>query len=135
MKISWIKQAFIAMVGITLLISCEYEFIEVATPQPPDPNDSTVDTILFATDIVPIFEASNCLGCHSGGSATAGLDLSAGNAYSSIISNNLVTPGDPENSRIYYFPHPVSGSHSYTYNSTGDADLIYLWIFQGAMDN
>ncbi|MCB2218918.1 MAG: hypothetical protein KQI35_00885 [Bacteroidetes bacterium] len=135
MKLSVIKQAFLALFAISMLISCEYEFIEVATPKPPDPNDTTVETVLFSTQIEPIFSASNCTNCHGGGSPSAGLNLSAGNAYNSIISNDLVTPGDPEASIIYTYPNPISGSHNTRYGSADDANLIYLWIFQGAMDN
>ncbi|MCB0805558.1 MAG: hypothetical protein KDC05_07135 [Bacteroidales bacterium] len=134
MKITWIKQFLAVLAGITMLISCEYEFIEVSGPKPPDPNDTTnpVDTILFSTQIEPIFDAASCTNCHNGGSLKP--DLTAGNAYGSIISEGLVVPGDPEASIIYNYPNPYTGSHNTKY-SNDQADLIYLWIFQGAMDN
>jgi hypothetical protein len=134
MKLSVIKQSLLALFFISVLISCEYEFIEIAGPKPPDPNDTTnpVDTVSFAAEVVPIFSASSCTNCHNGGLA---LDLSAGNAYSSIMSNGMAIPEDPENSKIYYYPHPVTGTHGTKYQNTDQSDLIYLWIFQGALDN
>lgn len=128
----WLKQTFLALFSIFVLISCEYEFIEIAKPQPPDPNDTNnppVD-ILFSTQIEPIFSANACTNCHGSG---ASLDLTTGNAYSSITSNGLVVPGEPENSDLYNVPGPT-GSHFKKYTTT-DADLVYLWIYQGALDN
>ncbi len=133
MKLSIIKQTLLALFFISVLISCEYEFIEVGGPQPPDPNDTTVDTVSFSAEIEPIFSASTCTNCHNGGSLTP--DLTAGNAYNSITSEGLVVPGDPEASKIYTYPNPVTGSHNTRYKSTDDADKIYLWIYQGALDN
>jgi len=124
----WLKQTFLALFFISVLISCEYEFIEVAQPTPPDPED----TISFTEQIEPIFVSSSCTNCHSG---ALPLDLSTGNAYNSIIDNGVVIAGDPEASKLYYYPHPVTGSHNTKYSSTDDTDLIYAWIFQGALDN
>lgn len=130
----WIKQTLAALFLIGVLVSCEYEFVEIATPQPPDPGDTTtpVDTIHFAAQIEPIFVSSNCTNCHSGGLA---LDLRTGFAYASIFANNVVTPGDPTVSKLYTYPHPVSGTHNTKYATVDDANLIYSWIAQGALDN
>jgi len=113
---------------VVFLGSCEYEFIEVYTPEPPDPTD----TIYFQAEITPIFVNSSCLGCHNGGMA---FDLSAPNAYNSIIDNDLVVPNDPDNSKIYTIPNPQTGSHAAKYSSINDANLIYGWIMQGALNN
>lgn len=112
---------------ITLLLfvavfmaSCEYEFIE------PIPPEVSTDTIHFTT-ITPIFENTSCTDCHNSGS----FDLTAANAYNTIMNNNFAVPGEPANSLIYTKP---SGSHFANY-SAGDADLIYNWILQGALNN
>jgi hypothetical protein len=132
MKIKWLLQ-FLTVLGLlSIFISCEYEFIEVAKPKPPDPNDTTpVDTISFALTIEPIFQSSGCTGCHSSGD----INLSAGNAYNSIMTNSLAVPFDPEASKIYTIPHPVSGTHIKKYSSVDDANLIAEWIYQGALNN
>jgi hypothetical protein len=117
----------LAIVGVVFFfISCEYEFIEAPKPVPPEPGD----TISFAAEVVPIFE-DGCTGCHNGGIA---FDLTAANAYNNIVNMNLVVPNDPEASRIWYFPEPVNGEHNAKY-SNKDANTIYNWINQGALNN
>ena len=128
----WIKQTFVALLGVLFIVSCEYEFIEVATPEPPDPNDTTIDTVSFAGVIEPIFESSSCTNCHNGGTAW---DLTTGNAYNSIIAEDAVVPFNPDASSIYTVPHPNSSSSHTKYNSVSDANSIYTWIYQGALDN
>lgn len=122
------------VIGILFLISCEYEYIEIATPEPPDPGDTTqpFDTIFFAAEIEPIFSNSSCTNCHTAGSF---LDLTAGASYNSIMSQNLAIPLDAENSKIYYYPHPQIGTHNNKYSSVDDANLIYSWIYQGCLNN
>ncbi|MBE0638873.1 MAG: hypothetical protein IH598_10165 [Bacteroidales bacterium] len=105
------------------LISCEYEFIEVA---PPDP---TVE-VKFSTDIVPIFSENNCINCHKTGGTSP--DLTAANAYNSI-NPDLVNLSNPELSTIYVTPGP-SGNHSVKY-TPGQASLVLEWIKQGAKNN
>lgn len=119
---------FALLFGAALFASCEYEFIEVYTPPPVD----LTDTVYFQAEIVPIFTNNSCLGCHNGGIA---FDLGAGNAYNSLISNNLVVPFDPESSLIYTVPNPQTGTHATKYGSNTDANLIYAWIEQGALNN
>jgi len=131
MKFNVVKQAIALFFIFSMLMSCEYEFIEVAKPTPPDPNDTT--KVSFSAEIEPIFSTAACTNCHSGSGGSAGLDLSAGNAYNSINSNGFVTPNDPENSEIYLTPNPT-GSHFKQYTAD-QANLVYLWIYQGALDN
>jgi hypothetical protein len=113
---------------VAFLASCEYEFIEVYTPPPVD----LTDTVFFHQEITPIFVNNNCIGCHNGGIE---FDLTGANAYNSIISNNLVVPFEPENSKIYTFPNPQTGTHATKYGSNSDANLIRAWIEQGALNN
>jgi hypothetical protein len=133
MNMKWLKQTIVAPFCISVLVSCEYDYIEIAKPQPPDPGDTNnpIDTIFFATQIEPLFESNSCTGCHGGGFF---LDLTPGNAYGSIMANGAAVAGDPDNSTIYSVPLP-SGSHYKKYASTDESDLIYMWIFQGALDN
>lgn len=128
----WLKQTLVALFCIMIMISCEYEFIEVAEPQPPDPNDTTIDTVSFTGQIEPIFVSSSCTNCHNGGLA---LDLSAGKAYNSIQVNGAVVAVDPNASQIYTYPHPITGTHNTKYSTTDDSKLISDWIYQGALDN
>jgi hypothetical protein len=136
MKFNPIKHALIALCFISLLVSCEYDYIEIATPPPPPPpdtNDTTpVHKISYALRIEPIFGLATCTNCHSGGLA---LNLTTGNSYNSIMNLGMATPGDPLNSKIYTYPHPVTGSHGTKYQNTAQADSIYLWIYQGALNN
>jgi len=120
---------FSLVVGLMLLVSCEYEFIEVAPPPPPpEPGDTTS----FAQEVVPIFENDGCTACHNGGLV---FDLTASNAYNSIMTNNLAVPYKPEESKIYTYPNPQTGEHNAKYKSIEHANTIYTWIFQGALDN
>jgi len=126
MRTNHIVKFITLIISVFLLSSCEYEFIEVYTPPAPDPTD----TIYFQAEITPIFVSSTCTSCHNGGLA---FDLTAANAYNSITANNLVVPFEPENSMIYTVPK--SGTHFASFSSNADADLIYGWILQGALNN
>jgi hypothetical protein len=126
----WIKPVFAAIIFAFLMVSCEYEFIEApAPPPPPVPGDTTS----FANDVLPIFENANCTNCHNGGGLS--LDLTPDNAFNSIYDNNLVVPTEPEASVIYTYPHPVNGTHNTKYSSVDDANELYNWILEGALDN
>ncbi len=117
------------LIGLMLLVSCEYEFIEVAPPPPPpEPGDTTS----FAQEVAPIFESDGCTACHDGGLS---FDLTALNAYYSIKTNELVVPFNPEGSIIYTYPHPQTGEHHSKYKSNSHSNTIYNWIMQGALDN
>jgi hypothetical protein len=125
---------FLKILGVLLIISfissCEYEFITI--PESAPPPDSTASITSFDTVIAPIFTKDGCVVCHNG---SFKFDLGPANAYNSIINNNLVVAGDPANSKIYYYPHPLTGTHSNKYSSKAEADSIYKWIYQGALNN
>lgn len=133
MNMKWLKQTFAAIFILSLMVSCEYDYIEIAKPQPPDPGDTNnpVDTIFFSAQIEPLFASNNCTGCHGGSNF---LNLTTGNAHASIMANGFADPDDPENSEIYAVPLP-SGSHYAKYGSNDEANLVYSWIIQGALDN
>lgn len=119
---------FASLIGI--LASCSYDYIEYPVVAPPDPND----TVYFAQKIAPIFTTGDkCTSCHKVG-GTASPDLSTGASYGSIVPA-LINTSEPETSRIYWFPNPASSDHVWKKLSQNEADLILLWIQQGALNN
>lgn len=123
---------FIALVSIMMaffLTSCKYDYVVVPKAPPIDPEVP----VKFAAEIVPIFTGTNnCIACHkTGGTAP---DLTADNAYSSIVPA-LVNTTDAESSIIYQFPHPLSATHAWKKYSAAEAELILVWIKQGAKNN
>ncbi|MCO5263614.1 MAG: hypothetical protein M9901_12120 [Lentimicrobium sp.] len=111
--------AFSAMVG-----SCEYEFVE------PDQTPVTTE-VSFATDIVPIFNAScNFAGCHAAGAVPP--DLSPAGAYNSLIQLNQINTDNPSGSLLY--TSITSGSMK-SFSNAEQAKLILAWIQQGAKNN
>ena len=131
MKPKHIISLLLIAVLVSFLASCEYDFIK---PEPTQPPPGPTDTISFSQEVQPIFESNNCTGCHKPQGA-AGLDLTAPNAYNSIISNGLVNTTDPASSRIYTFPHPTTGGHNYKYANEAEANIVLYWIEQGANNN
>ncbi len=131
MKPQRILSLLLIAVFVSFFASCEYDFIK---PEPTPPPPPPTDTVSFSLEVAPIFESNSCTGCHKPNGA-AGLDLTAANAYNSIISNGLVNTTDPESSKIYYYPHPTIGSHSYRYETVAEANTVLYWIEQGALDN
>jgi hypothetical protein len=113
--------------AIVFATSCQYKFIVEPVVPPPDPGD----TVYYSQEIEPIYGTQGCTGCHNTGGTQP--DLSEGNSYSSITGMGLVDEGDPEASKIYYYPLP-DGSHFAKYTSA-QAALILGWIEQGANDN
>jgi hypothetical protein len=88
-------------------------------------------------------------GCHSSGSASAGLDLSEGQAYDNIVnvpsdvqgSKDLVEPGDADNSYLYLKvigDESISGGQMPRFGdplSQDLQDLLRDWIEAGAQNN
>ncbi len=125
------NKKLIYSIGIIAIIvfatSCQYKFIVEPVIPPPDPTD----TISFSQQIVPIFSEQGCTGCHNTGGQQP--DLTADNAYNSIMSTGLVNTDDPVASKIYYYPLP-DGSHYAKYTSA-QAALVLQWIEQDALNN
>jgi hypothetical protein len=121
-----IKRSFGALLIAICLFSCQYETIEVDLPDPNEP-------VSFSSDIIPIFISNdNCTACHDTG-ATAP-DLTAPRAFNSIVPE-LINTENPENSRIYQFPHPSSTTHGFKKYTHVQAALVLAWIEQGAENN
>jgi len=121
---SIVQRLSLFLIACIALASCTWEEIK---PQ----KVTTPDSARFSLNIQPIFN-TNCAksGCHiKGGQAP---DLSAGNAYTSLIYYGYVNTDFPETSIIY--EKIKSGSMK---DKATDADraLILKWIQQGALDN
>ena len=114
------------------------------SPTPPAPGGllpqlSSIQTI--------IFDAS-CIGHHGDHATEAGLDLTAGNAYSNLVNVpsvqvalNRVSPGNAENS---YLIHKLDGRSGIVgdrmptngpFLTTAQIDVIEQWINDGARNN
>jgi len=94
-------------------------------------------TVNFSANIVPVFSKSCALsGCHSSGGVKP--DLTAANAYNSIITGNYADLGTPENSDIYRW---LTGKEAATMplgaanNPSNINQLVLAWIKQGAKNN
>jgi len=110
------------------VFSCKYDFIK--EPEPINPETP----VSFATQILPIFNTSNnCTGCHKPGGQSP--DFTTANAYSSIMSNDVVNIATPASSLLYTFPAPTTSSHNWKKYTAQQAELVLLWIEQGALNN
>jgi thiosulfate dehydrogenase len=88
--------------------------------------------VFFATDVEPIFyTGDNCSYCHNPSGVQPSLNLTQGNAYSSINSNGLVNLASPASSLIYTKPQ---GSHAVNYTSK-EKSIILRWIQDGAKND
>ena len=120
---------FLLFVIGLLLNACTYDFIVKEELPPVDP---TV-TILFATQVAPIFISNQdqCTSCHKTGLTAP--DLTAANAYNSLNTLKLIDTTTPASSKILTFPG--SASHSWAKYSAAESQLILTWIQQGAKNN
>ncbi len=122
---------FLILALFAILFSgCKYDFIlqeEVPVVTPGG------DPVSFATQIAPIFSASNkCTQCHkSGGIATP--DLSNTTTVYSQIVPAYVNTASPSTSKIYI--NASSGNHNNVKVSATQAQLILTWITEGANNN
>jgi len=125
----YLNMMLLAML-LAIVASCSYDFIEYPVEVPPDPNV----TVSFSEKIAPIFTTGDkCTSCHKTGGAAAP-SYATGQAYSAIVPA-LVDLADPESSIIYWHAHPNSATHLWKKLTPGEADLILLWIKQGALNN
>jgi hypothetical protein len=94
------------------------------------------DVVSFSNHIIPIFNAS-CIsgGCHSGGSAAAGLNLSASVAYSQLFSKHEIDTVNVNSSNLYI--EVASGAMPKGTSKLSDYNIsiIQKWIQQKAKNN
>lgn len=129
------KRYFILLfLGVLFLAGCEYTFVQYpdANVDPPTPDPE--NPISFADKIIPIFTNGNyCTACHDTGKTAP--DLSAANAYNSIVSMNLVNLTDPAASKLYEYILVSTSTHPQKYYASSQAEKILLWIQEGALNN
>jgi hypothetical protein len=122
------SQTFLILLIISVaVLSCKYDFIK--KPEPINPTTP----VSFATQILPIFSTDGCTGCHKPGGQSP--DYTAANAYASIISNNVVNTATPESSPLFTVPDPSTSGHAWDKYTDQQAQLVLLWITQGAQNN
>ena len=101
---------------------------------------AAVVTVSFSTQIQPIFTANCTTGCHSPGGISAFMNLTAGNAYASLVLSSppRVIAGSSATSLLYMRitgatqpQMPLGGTPLSAANQT----LIKDWIDQGAANN
>ncbi|MBC8320586.1 MAG: hypothetical protein H8E34_07680 [Bacteroidetes bacterium] len=125
-KLHFVGIVMVAFIMI-MVASCQYKFLVEPIIPPPPPGDTTS----FSLEIVPIWVAQNCTGCHGTGGTQP--DLTADNAYSSITGMGLVNTDDPPLSRIY--THPLPDGNHYKKYTAAQATLLLYWIEEGARNN
>jgi hypothetical protein len=109
------------------LVSCEYNFINPDKGEPVDPEVP----ISFSEEVEPIFGSQSCTNCHNGSNQ---FSLLTGDAYNSLMTNNLVDEETPENSKILTVPGSPSIHTNWNYEGN-QREIIKVWIEQGAKDN
>lgn len=92
--------SIVTLICFAGIIGCQHHPVEPFVDD--DPTDSTAcdpTIVYFNKDIMPIIQ-SGCaiVGCHGGGSAEDGVDLTT---YESIIATADVEAGDPDGSDLY----------------------------------
>jgi hypothetical protein len=125
------RTIFVILVLFSLFLNgCKYDFILPEAVTPPDTGGTAIS---FSTQIAPIFSTgSKCTSCHKPGGQAP--DLTAASAYAQIMSK-YVNTGSPADSKIYTFPSPTSGTHSWKKYTTAEAALLLAWITEGAKNN
>lgn len=125
------RNIFLILALFSLLFSgCKYDFI---LPEEVPVIDNGGEPISFATQIVPIFSASNkCTQCHKSG-GIASPDLSNAATVYSLIVPAYVNKESPASSTIYV--NASSGNHNNVKVSATQAQLILTWITEGANNN
>lgn len=120
--------SIVAVLFLTILTSCEYDYIEPVKFNPPDTIEN--DTISFVQDVLPFF-ASDCESCHKGNIVP---DLRAGMAYNSLVNGGYVVAEKPDESDIYTICLPGGDMERYVNSVTG-MNYLYRWIAAGAKNN
>ncbi|MCF8308491.1 MAG: hypothetical protein K9I68_05725 [Bacteroidales bacterium] len=115
----------IPVVAIAFLMgACEYETIE---PEQIDPDTK----VSFENDIIPVFDANcNSSGCHGAGEFDP--VLTPENAYDNLFAGDYIDTVNPQNSPLY---ESITSGSMEEYTAPGDAEIILLWIEQGAKNN
>lgn len=130
------NKIFLILAVVSFLASaCVYDFVAPEVQQPlPDNGGNGEETVNFASDIAPIFE-SKCTACHKPGGLKPNPNLTSGNAYTTIATAKYINLTTPEESMIYDYLKPTSGTHNQKKYTAAEAQLILTWIQEGAKNN
>jgi hypothetical protein len=101
-----------------------------------DNTPAITKTVSFSTDILPLL-STNCAksGCHNGSISP---NLSAANAFNSLVNGNFTNTTTPANSLLYLW---LTGKESATMplgasnNPSNINGFVLAWITQGAKNN
>ena len=123
--------AYILPLIFAVMMGCYKETTLLVNNGPP-----ITATVSFSSDIVPLL-TTNCAksGCHNG---TISPDLSAANAFNSLVNGNFVNSSTPSNSLVYLW---LTGKESATMplgasnNPSNINGYMLAWITQGAENN
>lgn len=117
--------------GFTVMLMLAYTSCQYVDIVPDDGSGVEIsDDLSFSTDIEPIFKSQSCTNCHP---AMHQPNLSAGNAYASLMDGDYIDKKNPENSIIITKVEP-GASHAANFTAT-QVKQILAWIEQGAKDN
>lgn len=118
-----IRQLVLLLTGTLMigLVGCEYVTIEPKDVVIPD---TPVD---FVTEIEPIFAQAGCTMCHTSSNK---LNLTAGKAYTSLMTLNMVDTLNPANSKLLT---QINSGHNSSSVTDAQKALILKWITEGAV--
>ena len=110
-----------------------FALLVAASPASADPKNPTYDQ-----DVLPVLR-QHCVGCHGTDKQRGGLNVATfAAAMQGGSSGAVVTPGDPDKSRLYTLAaHKEEPKMPPKADKIPDAqlDVIRLWIEQGAREN
>jgi hypothetical protein len=96
-------------------------------------------TVSFSGDVQPILAANCAVGsnCHTGANNSNGhIDLSAANAYATIVQQGLVNTTKPTASMLYYeTANGIMPKAPYAALLQAQESVLLNWISQGAKNN
>ena len=111
--------------SLTLFFSCESE-------QLPVPDNTLPTNVSFTSQVIPIFNKScNNSGCHNSGGIPP--DLSAGNAYNSMIFGGQINLSNPDQSLIY--KRMIKDMPPGGLVPQEEKNIVLGWITEGAKNN
>ncbi|GEM_PF-3969596 len=127
-------------------MACKSPTSSSSTPDPGGGNGGGSGSS-FSSDVQPLYNGK-CTICHSGTAATAGLDLSTGNAYANTVNvdskqdltKKLILPSDADNSYIVIKVEGRQTIGDRMPSGTGDLSAVEIqtlktWINDGAQNN
>jgi mono/diheme cytochrome c family protein len=130
------KHLILIFLFASVFVGCKHDSLYTPADEPPlEETECDPNMIYFVNDVLPIIQ-SNCAfsGCHGGGSAADGIELST---YNGIM--DIVNPGNPNDSELYDVITETGGDimppSPYAPLSSEQIQTIREWILQGAVNN